>query len=216
MPYFKSLINIHKGRNFLIPCTGKNTGVYIDKIKEFAENMSCVTLGMNTASRLIFLNYHLFTNNDRIKNYISEVNAHSELLIGSHVKEENRPNRDHTLVKYTDRDPTEAMDYNNDTIYGYYRVSGLLAIMIAHLMGASKIYITGKDGFSYNCENNNGYVHFHKDDRNNKNNNKTKEEWWERYDKPMIQVMKNLRSFGIDFSIITPTVFQEIYEEGVL
>lgn len=209
---FDKFIEKHKGRNFLIAGTGRNTGIYIDKIKKFITDKNPIVIGMNSINRLLIPDYHLFTNNDRIKNYINEVDNKSTLLIGSHINKENLPDRDYALIKYTDRNPKEKMEYKNGVICGYYRVSGLLAVMIAHLMGAKKIYITGKDGYADTCKKNNGRVHFHDDDRNNINNNKTAEEWKTRYDEPMLKVMHDLRNYGINFSIITPTVFKEFYE----
>ncbi len=208
----RDLLNSRKGENCLLICTGKTIAKYDKKLPYYWDtDNNMFTFGMNSASSAMALNYHLFTNNDRIKNYNS--NYCEDLLIGSHIKTENRPIRDYTLINYTDRDVNEPIGYENGIIKGYYRTSGCLAIMIAHLMGAKKIYIAGMDGFTYNFD---GNVHFHKDDRNNKNNVKSKKEWLERYDKPVMKVLDNLKEYGCEFKIITPTLFEKHYDGSML
>ncbi len=211
----QNLVGKHRGEEFLVLCTGKTIDSCSSAITRFRIGLKKPTIGMNRVSERCLLDYHLFTNNARIKDCFDNkyMSPYSNYLIGSHIKENNRPDRDYTLIKYTDRNPMEPMKYDSGTIQGYYRTSGCLAIMIAHLMGAKKIYVAGMDGFTHNFD---GHVHFHDDDRSNMNNVKSKTEWWERYDKPVKKVLNNLKAFGIDFEIITPTLFKEHYNADTL
>jgi len=204
----KEFINKHKGKDFLIVCTGKTLYKLSSEVRKFSVFNYTMTMGINTCTRILIPSYHVFTNNDRIKTYIGEHNSYSTLLIGSHIKERNIPKIDHHIIKYTDRDPDEPIGYENDTIKGYYRTGGCLMIMMAHLMGAKNIYVAGMDGFCYNFD---GNVHFHFDDRRNKNNVKEFKEWYD-YDTKVIKVLSNLKEYGINFKIITPTVYKEHYE----
>jgi hypothetical protein len=208
------LLNKHIGEDIVIFCTGKSIRKEGERINR--SGLKGVRLGVNTASLEQHLDYHLFTNNDRVKKYCNSryVSEQSDLLIGSHVRASNRPkNREYQTVSYTDREPDEPIGYSNGVIEGYYRTSGCLAVMIAHLMGARKIYVAGMDGFTHNFT---GGVHFHSDDKTNKNDNKTYKEWRAGYDVPVMTVLNNLKTYGIDFKIITPTIFKNHYESGII
>jgi len=212
----KSIVGKHKGRDFLIYCPGKNIKEWQKKVAEFVKQNNLLIIGSNKLTELINLDYHMFTNNDKYKAYGNMVNKSSVLLLGSHILKshivKHKP-KYYVQVDYTDRDKYEPINYNRqlDRIEGYYRTSGHLAIMICHIMGARKIYIAGMSGFTFNFD---GTVHYYKAEI--KRDKKSRKEWLRKYDKPVKKSLDNLKKYGIDFQIITPTIYKKHYNPNIL
>lgn len=215
---FKDIIGTEEGKNFLIICPGKSISKYHREILKFIEKKKPIILGINNVTKLYHPDIHLWTNNERLKKYGSCILNKSRIFIGNHILQENLNLHkiiDYTLINYTDRDKEEKplYDYNNGIIRGYYRTSGCLAIMICHLLGARDIYIAGLDGFSFDISQY-GEIHcYHSPDDIIKY--KTME-WYFLYDLPMQTAMDNMKNIGIKFKIITPTLFEEHYEDSIL
>ncbi len=213
---FKSLLNKHSGKGFLIYCPGKNITEWRDSVNAFVAHKGLLVIGSNKITDLIAPDYHMFTNNDKYEKYGNLVRDDSTLLIGSHMNEAHirkHAPKEYVHVQYTDRDKKEPISYNRkkDIIQGYYRTSGNLAIMICHLMGAKSIYIAGMCGFTYQYD---GDVHYYKPEI--KRDVKTKKEWTNKYDKPVAKALKRLKAYGVDFKIVTPTIYKEHYDGSVI
>lgn len=213
---FESIIDKHNGRDFIICCPGKNMKEWQNKVVSFVNDNNLITIGSNKVSELVNLNYHLFTNNDKYEAYGHVVSKNSVLMLGSHIldKHINKHNPEsYVLVDYTDTNPSEPIKFNKKLgrIEGYYRTSGNLSIMICHLMGAHNIYIAGMCGFTWMFD---GDVHYYKPEI--KRDVKSKKQWRNRYDEPVLKSMDNLRRLGIDFKIITPTIYTRYYDGGIL
>lgn len=213
---FKEVINKYNGRDFLICCPGKNILEYISLVQSFAISNNLLTIGSNKICEIIDLDFHLFTNNDKYETYGSVVNKKSQLMLGGHILSDHimkhRPS-EYVVIQYTDRDENEPISYdvNKDVIHGYYRTSGNLAIMMCHLMGARNIYIAGMSGFTYEFD---GAVHYYKAEI--KRDKKTYKEWLRRYDRPVERSLDNLKSHGINFKIITPTIYSKHFDGKIL
>mgnify|MGYP001578006640 CR=1 FL=1 len=211
---FNSLVNNHVGRNFLIVCPGKNILEWKEKIDNFICKYYPITIGLNKILSVLVPYYHLFTNNDKYENYGNLIDKTSILMLGSDILDkwiQKHNPREYISVKYNDRNPEEPIGFSNGLISGYYRTSGNLAIMVAHVMGAKTIYIAGMSGFLYNFD---GDVHYYKAEINR--DKKSKEEWNNRYDKPISQSLDKLKSFGVDFKIITPTIYEKHFDKNIL
>lgn len=120
--------------------------------------------------------------------------------------------KDYIHINYTDRNTSEKVGYTKDIVRGYYRTSGNLAIMLSHLMGAKMIYVAGMSGFTFEFD---GDIHYYKAELK-KSDVKTKEEWYNNYDKPTIRCLNQLKKYGIHFSLITPTIYEKHYDKSVL
>lgn len=213
---FKTLLNSRKGRDFLIYCPGKNIKEWHRRVSLFADEEDLLIIGSNRIVDLTRLDYHLFTNNDKYEAYGHLIAESSTLLLGSHIGEQHikkHQPKEYVSVNYTDRDPKESMRYDKkkDVVYGYYRTSGNLAIMLCHLVGARKIYVAGMSGFTFNFD---GTVHYYKAEI--KRDRKTKKEWSRKYDKPVAKSLDDLKEYGIDFTLITPTIYGKHYDHRVL
>ena len=115
------------------------------------------------------------------------------------------------VVDYEDKQGVK-LDYRDKKIYGCFRTAGVLAIMVAHVMGASKISIVGMDGYTLkskkDLDKGSGSQHCYgkgfTDDSS----------WKECVEKDDIvkKALKDLSNYGVKFSILTPTVFADYYD----
>ena len=102
------------------------------------------------------------------------------------------------------------LGYENGKILGFFRTAGNLGVMIAHLMGASEVNIVGVDGHTY---------YKYDDIKSGKQQHHCYNEKYEPFDKETCilkdeitsRVFKNLREYGINLKILTPTVHEEFY-----
>ncbi|HDY87561.1 MAG TPA: hypothetical protein ENH82_05515 [bacterium] len=212
---FSCLIDKHKDRNFLIYCPGKNIREWLVHVNDFVAQNKLITLGTNHITDIVIPDYHIFTNNQKYKEYGRSVDKSSILLLGhinSTLIKKYKPRR-YVHVNYTDKGPNESIGYdrNNDVVTGHYRTSGNLSIMLCHLMGGQKIYIAGMSGFTYKFD---GDVHYYK--AKIKNERKSKKEWYKKYDKPVIEGLNEIRRYGVDFAIITPTIYSRYFDSSIL
>ena len=206
----KDIEYIYNGRTFVLLGTGKNCAKYRDKIQKFIEKNSAVTIGMNNITDLFIPDFHLYTSNLRYKEYGHKINNKSMKMFGCHIKKYFREkHKNHVLIKYTDRKIGEKIEYRNECIYGYFRTSGNLAIMLAHIMGAKSIYCAGYDGFTNNTD---GTTHYYKDKEYELKENK---EWHDRYDIHVFNALDEMSKF-IDFKIITPTIYTKHFDENII
>jgi len=213
---FKKLLNKHNGRSFLICCPGKNFLDYHEDIQKIIKEEELITIGSNKICELVYLDYHMFTNNDKYEKYGGIVHPNSVLMLGKYIKTKwakKHSVKRYISIEYTDRDKKEKLKYNKKTgvIEGYYRTSGNLAIMICHLMGASKIYISGMSGFTFEFD---GKVHYYEAEI--KRDQKSKKEWQKKYDSPVAKSLDNLAEYGIPFKLITPTIYNKHYDKTIL
>ncbi len=214
--FFKSLLNKHPGRSFLIYCPGKNILEWRDCVNQFIKTQNLITIGSNRITDLIIPHYHMFTNNSKYERYGNLPHRSSTILIGSHIADKwlskHNPSK-YVLVNYTDRDRSEPISYDakKDIVRGYYRTSGNLSIMLANLMGAKKIYIAGMSGFTHKFD---GTVHYYQAEI--KRDVKAYKEWLRKYYEPVARSLDNLKSYGIEFKIITPTIYKKHFDKRVL
>ena len=212
---FQSVLDKHKGREFLVCCPGKNIIEWKERVSSFALENELMVIGLNKVPDIIVPNYHLFTNNDKYEHYGDNTGS-STVLLGSGIRKEwilKHSPREYVLVKYNDRNKNEPDKYNSnkDVIEGYYRTSGNLAIMVSHLMGASVVYIAGMCGFTFQFD---GTVHYYKAEIGR--DVKSKKEWHRKYDNPVGRSLDNLKAYGIKFKIITPTIYEKHFDGEVL
>lgn len=229
MKTIKDLENKEKGRPFLIVGAGSSTKIYLKGIRDYITKTIPTVIGINNITEYFIPHYHLWTNTQRFRTYGKYIVPCSNLLLGSNIplKVINNvigdvieingvtKNREYTLINYTDKEGIP-IDYKKGKIYGYYRTAGCLAIMIANIMGASEINIVGMDGYSKyeykDLESGNESQHCY-------GKGFTDTATWEtciKKDKLINGVLKNIKNYGINFKIITPTKYGEFYDSSRL
>jgi hypothetical protein len=219
MKTIKDLVGTRKGEKAVIICAGASVRAYQHKIQEFIDREGAFTIGINNITSLFTPDYHLWTNTKRFRDFGKHIMKDSKLLLGKgiHIKtiREIIGNRKYFLINFTDMKEGVPIDYKNGKIFGFYRTAGNLAIMVAHLMGASHVDIVGVDGHTfYNYD----------DIKNGKQPHHCYDEKYEPFsyevcvkkDRITNMVLKNLREYGIHIRILTPTVHQEFFNPVML
>jgi len=216
MKTIKDLEGIHKKRIGLIICAGSSIKNYKQEINKFIEKEKPITIGINNITHQHISKYHLYTNTQRFRTFGKNISNNSELLLGSGISikliKEIIGNKDYTLINYTDK-PEIQLDYRKGKIFGFYRTAGCLAIMILKIMGVNEVNIVGMDGYSLYDE---------KDLLNKEKSHHcygegfTDTASWEtciKKDKLINDiVLKNLRNYGLNFKILTPTKYEEFHD----
>ena len=214
MKTIENLIRIHEGEEALIICAGSSVKEYQPMIKNFIRDKEPFTIGVNNITDLFIPKYHLYTNTSRFRTYGYKISNKSEVLlsygINSKLIKQNLGNREYTIINFTDMKEGVPLGYKKGKIYGFFRTAGCLSIMIAHLMGAKKIYIAGMDGHTF---------HNFEDVKNGSKQHHCYDENYEPFpkdicikkDKIVSGVLSNLKEYGINFQILTPTFYSEYY-----
>ena len=215
MKTIKDLINTRSGETALIIAAGSTVKKYREEIWNFIKNEGPFTIGVNNITDFFIPNYHLWTNTKRFRTFGKNIHKRSNILLsaGIHLKtvREVIGNRSYTVVNFTDMKEGVPIDYKKGKIFGFYRTAGNLAIMVAHLMGAKEINIVGMDGHT---------LHDYEDVKTGKKSHHCYAENYEPYPKEICikkdeitnKVLSSLRNYGIDFRIITPTIYGEFYD----
>lgn len=220
MKTIKDIIDTRKGENVFIIGAGATIKEYQKQIDDFINETEPIIIGVNNMTDFWTPDYHLWTNSERFRTYGQNICENSKLLLGQNIplKVINSiiGNRKYFLVNYTDFDESIPIGYKNGKIYGCYRTAGCLSIMIAHLMGASEINIVGMDGYS---------MHKHEDLTSGKESQHcykkgfTDTANWKtcvKKDKIINGVLYNLQKHGINFKILTPTKYEDYYDNESL
>lgn len=214
MKTIKDLINTQKGRKALIICAGSSVRDETKYIKGFMSREDPFVIGINNITDFFIPEYHLWTNTKRFRNFGYKINKMSHLLLGAgiHLKtvREVIGQRDYTVINFTDMKPGVALGYKKGKILGFFRTAGNLAIMIAHLMGASEVNIVGMDGHTY---------YDYEDVKAGRETHHCYDEDYKPFEKDVCikkdyivtGVLDSLRKYGIDLKILTPTVYENFY-----
>lgn len=211
----KDIVGLEAGNPILIIGAGGTLNEYSKPILSLVNQ--CSTIGINSMVDLVVPKYHLWTNLARYREFASQIKSASTLLFGkklySHVSKAHRkPNT--ICIDYVDKERTP-VNFHKDRIEGYFRTAGCLAIMIAYLMNATSIHIVGMDGYTFRSQKQlkeGQSQHFYGQGHTDKAT------WKECQgkDRAVKFILGLLRDYGIRFSILTPTVFDEFYDKSIL
>tara|TARA_Y100000310_G_scaffold329515_1_gene399530 strand:+ start:1398 stop:2048 length:651 start_codon:yes stop_codon:yes gene_type:complete len=206
--------NIKKDKNFVIVGAGETLSTYKDPILSFIKDNKAVTIGINRMTGVITPDYHLWTNRQRWGKYGSCVKASSKLILGPSITSKYAQKHyrgKYDRIDYADKKGTP-FEFKGEQIRGYFRTAGVLAIALAHIMGAKEVFIVGMDGYTLHDKrslkkekfNQHCYGAGHTDDSS----------WKECAEKDHIVYgrLSELQDSGIEFSILTPTVFDKFYK----
>ena len=218
MRTIKDLIGKEKGKSILILCTGSTVKEKKKDIDVFIEKERPVLIGVNNLSGFWVPDYHIWTNNGRFRTFGKNIKSKSTLLLGSNISIKVINNtigtRDYIVLERVDREGSP-IDYRNGVIYGYHRTVGCVAITVSYLLGAKEINIVGMDGHTLNS---------YEDVRSGRKAHHFYDEKYVPYspeicvkkDEITKSVLQNLKNYGINFNIITPTVFKKFYDGNKL
>lgn len=207
--------NSQKGRSVLVLGSGGAIKTYGSMVKKLIKNDNLKTIGINNISSFHVPDYHVWTNTGRLKEFGHTINSSSVVLFGSNIKKDVIssiwPNK-YISVPYTDKDGL-AIKISSNHIQGNFRTAGCLSIVIAHILGFDNIYVAGMDGYTFNSwesmENGSASQHFY---GNGLTDNNSKE-ICQKKDDQVKESLNSISSYGINFSIITPTIFNSFYNK---
>jgi len=214
MKTIKDLINMHRGRRALIICVGSSVKEYRNKIDTFILEEKPFIIGINNMTGFFMPDYHLWTNTKRFRTFGKNIYPESELLLGAgiHLKtiREVLGPVDYTLINFTDMKEGVSIGYKKGKILGFYRTAGNLAIMVAHLMGATDVSIVGMDGHTF---------YDYEDIKSGEKKHHCYEEGYKPFtkeicikkDQVVTGVLETLENYGINLKILTPTVYKKFY-----
>jgi len=213
MKTIKDLIGKEKSKSVLILCTGSTVKEKKKDIDAFIEKEKPILIGVNNLSGFWIPDYHIWTNNGRFRTFGKNINSKSTLLLGSNISLKVINNtigaRDYVVLERVDREGVP-VDYRNGIIYGYHRTVGCVAITVSHLLGAKEINVVGMDGHTLNSyddvKDGRKAHHFY-----NEKYTPYSPEIRIKKDEITSGVLQSLKDYGIDFNIITPTVFKKFY-----
>lgn len=216
----RGLVNTRIGESALIIGAGATIKENQEQINNFIQSTKPFTIGINNMTEFWVPDYHLWTNTQRFRTYGKNIDPNSSLLLGSNIPlkviKETIQSRSYILINYTDMDRGIPVGYKDGKIYGYYRTAGCLAIMILHLMGVSEINIVGMDGYSlHKLED----LESSRESQHCYGEGFTDTASWEtcvRKDREIENVLWRLENYGINFKILTPTKYEDFYENARL
>jgi len=219
MNTIKNLIGIGKGRTMLIIGAGATLKQNEKDITKFIEKTNPLTIGINNMTGFYVPDFHVWTNTQRFRTYGHTIDSKSSVLLGTNISlkliKQVIGVRDYTLINYTDKEGIP-MGYKNGKLYGHYRTAGCLSIMIAHIMGVDVINVVGFDGYTLypqtDVASGNASQHCYGTGHTDT------ADWATCIKKDVIidNVLQNLKDYGINFSIITPTKYEKFFDSSIL
>ena len=192
----------------LIIGAGSSLIYYKEEIVLFIKKNDLLTIGINNVAHIFKLNYHLWTNINRLNKYYNENLATETPLIVTkslYIKAIKQggisSHQSHVLLI-------------NDNIEKW-RTAGLRAIQYAHDNKAKNIYCVGFDGYSLVYK---GDQHCYGSGMSDLNDMKKPKgyEYEVEKDDLIYSQMRRMDKEGVKFRILTPTVFEEFYYGSVM
>jgi len=211
----------HRNQPFLVVGSGSTLREDLIRIKRYIQDVNPVIIGINKMTHFIIPHYHLWTNKQRYHDLGSCIHPSSTVLCGIGLPEElilQHYTGEYVQVDYERRaHPDAPINCIGGRIYGFYRIAGCLAIMIAHLLSASSIHVVGFDGYTRfkpkdyegtNHKNQHCYGDGHTDDYG-----------WEesiQKDNEIYKCLCNIKKFGVGFQLITESIYLDVYDPTIL
>lgn len=201
------LRNSEVANSVIVVGSGSSIVKHKTELTEIINDYNCTVIGVNYMTELRIPEYHVWTNYKQFINYKSCISDQSKLILGEKLSKKVK-NMKHYIVKHRSSKDIKITD---NIIHGNFRTCGVLSIMLAHIFGASLIFVAGMDGYTY-CskkilDKKQAGQHWY-------GKGFTDDASWKKCVKKDEEVYKQLRQikeFGVNFSIITPTVFSDFY-----
>lgn len=210
---FSSLLNSEDGNTMMVIGAGGSLRDHKERICDFIIKNSVSTIGVNKMTDVVIPKYHLWTNAGRFREFHSCIHDSSIVIFGSQMKpsliQKFYPKR-HIVVDYRDKKGIP-ISCKKGVIRGHFRTAGCLSILMCHQMRAKKIYVVGMDGYTLHSQ---SEVESNKEHQHVYGAGFTDGTDWKmckQKDDMVCQSLWELKKFGVEFSIITPTVFEDFY-----
>ena len=161
----------HTGRDFLILANGSTLKEYKPQIDEFIKKNEPVVMGGNFLGGLFSPDYHGFSNRKRFMSYIEQVSADSRLLLSSSFEESfirDYTQRDFEHIAHLNRISSQ-FNIVDGLINSNCRSIVMLLVATAVVMGGSRIFIAGMDGYQSEENFRANKVHFYDEAAETKN-----------------------------------------------
>jgi len=226
-----------KGSHVLIIGSGSTLLDYDKEIKYFIKNNDVITFGCNNMHHILTPDYHFWTDKSRYKKFGKNMSKKSIAVFSSVFNKKlisKHWNRKYLNFTYKNRKPKDIytlpkIKYKNKIMYGRFRTVGSISIFYAYIKKASKISVVGMDGYTLysekdledknnrqHCYGEKGYTDLSKKEINQKlqkNKEKIKSfyEFERTKDIQIYKCLKALSEYGINFEILTPTVYKKFY-----
>jgi len=214
----KPIKNSERGKSMIVIGSGQSVLAYKDKILGFIADNNISTIGINNMLGLCIPKYHLWTNRQRWGSFGHLSSNASTLLVGKSITDDSVKKKfqgRYVRINHIDESGLP-FSYENEIFTGFFRTAGVFGIMVCHIMGASKIYVVGMDGYT---------LHSQDDLLNGKKSHHcygqgyTDDADWSKCvkkDRMVDSALHNLRDYGVKFHIITPTKFTDFYDSTIL
>jgi len=215
----KDLEGIEEGRGALIIGAGATIKEYQNQIWNFIKESGSFTIGINNMTDMFIPDYHLWTNTQRFRTFGNCISSFSTILLGQGIAlkviNEVIGIRDYIVINYIDKEGLP-IKYTKGKITGRFRTAGSLAIMVAHIMGATEVNIVGMDGYSLyslnELESGEKSHHCYSVGYTDTADYET----CIKKDKQINDGLLSLRKYGINLNILTPTKYGEFYDSSRL
>lgn len=218
--YLKTYHN--RPRPFLIVGSAATLKEDFFKIKRYIADVQPIMIGINRMTEFVIPHYHLWTNKERYFTLGSCIHPSSTILCGNSLPDgliRQHYRGEYVRVEYEKfAAPSAKICHINGRIYGFYRIAGCLAIMIAHVLKASTIHVVGFDGYTrykpeeyepgLNQKSQHCYGTGHTDDYSWKDSI--------RKDNEIYKCLLAIKESGVDFEIITDTIYLDVYNSKIL
>lgn len=194
-------------RDCLIIGAGSTVKHYQEQIENFIKKIDPITIGINNVPKHFWLDYHLWMNSKRYQKYSSSIKDGARLLVPKKMYEEQRPGlyvpgiEYRTIIKISDN-------------MEKWRTGGIRAIQYAHDKGAKNIYCVGFDGYSLVYK---GDQHCYGSGLTDLADMKKQKDMKNEVEKDELiyTQMKRMRMEGVEFSVLTPTIYEWFYVGGL-
>ncbi|MFC1805327.1 hypothetical protein ACFLZ3_05850, partial [Candidatus Omnitrophota bacterium] len=204
-------IGRYQEKNFLLLANGPNLMKYKEQIDKFIMKYNPIILGANYLGEMFVPHYHAFNNKRRFIDYVEEVDQKSKLLIGQYIPGsmiKEYTTREYEILYYMDEMDNE-FDIKDGVIQTNCRTISVLLAGVAIVMGASRIFIAGMDG--YLAPVSDGRFHFYKEEEaSDKEVILEKHHWNLKFLEQIDQYLTANGKEGIH--ILTPTSYKRFYK----
>jgi len=222
-----------KKSHVLVVASGNSLKKYWIKIEKFIKENDLVIFGCNNINHILTPDYHFWADKNRYKEFGKYINKNSVPVFSDKFDKKlisKYCERDYLSFRYRNKRNSK-IEYKNNTMYGFFRAVGSLAIFYAFINNAKKISIVGMDGYTLYSENklinkeesqhcyNLGYTDLNKKtmkQKTKKHGYNTFYEFEVEKDKQIYKCLKDMKNYGIKFKIITPTVYSKFYDPNIL
>lgn len=209
-----NLTDIEKDRPIVVVGAGGTLADYADAVREFVERTNAATIGINKMTSILVPTYHLWTNKARWSEFGGCIHPDSKMLFGEKMPVKlirKHFDGDFTRVRYEDRAGLD-VGISDGVIRGHFRTAGALAIVVASLMGSSDIRVVGMDGYTLHGRRD---LDASKEQQHCYGSGFTDDATWDECknkDNLVYESLRKIHRYGVDFKILTPTVFRDFYD----